>query len=76
MGTAGSGGFVAGGGWWLLLVVVLLLGLIAVALILAARRSDSAADPALATLRERYAAGDLDDEAFDRRRERLRERTG
>jgi putative membrane protein len=37
------------------------------------RRADDSDDEngALAVLRERYAAGDIDDEEFDRRRQRL-----
>jgi putative membrane protein len=68
MADAGVGlGF---GGWWTLLVVLLLVGLVAAALYLS-RRRDGDADGALAVLRERYAAGDVDDEEFERRRERL-----
>ncbi|WP_338738134.1 SHOCT domain-containing protein [Haloplanus salilacus] len=70
MGGAGAvGGF---GGWLALLFVGLLLAALVAALAYAWTRSaDRGDDGAMATLRERYAAGDLDDEEFGRRREQL-----
>lgn len=69
-----------GGGWLVLLLVLALLvvGVVAAALYLRGETGDTdrTADDALATLRERYATGDLDDDEFERRRERLTERTG
>ena len=63
------------GGWWLaLLLALLVVGLVAAALYLTSRDADGDGgheDGALAVLRERYAAGDLDEEEFERRRERL-----
>jgi putative membrane protein len=80
-----GGGHWAGGGWIGLLlallvalaVVALLVG--AVALLVGARdggaRAESTADAgsrdALGVLRRRYAAGEVDDDEFDRRRARL-----
>lgn len=52
-------------GWWGL-VLVLLIGLLVAAVILAGRHNDR--DDALATLRERYARGEIDDEEFEERR--------
>jgi len=75
-GMAGSGmgpgvGFGMGGGWWLLLLLAILaVGIVAAALYLTTHAGEDE-DGALATLRERYAAGDLDEEEFERRRERL-----
>jgi len=69
-----------GGGWLVLLLVLALLvvGVVAAALYLRSGTGDAdrTADDALATLRERYASGDLDDDEFERRRERLTGRTG
>ncbi|MFD1635004.1 SHOCT domain-containing protein [Haloplanus ruber] len=75
LGDAGMGAFGPWGGWWLLLVLLAVLAVVAVGY-LAARRIEGDADEALATLRERYAAGELDDEEFERRRNRLTERIG
>jgi putative membrane protein len=59
----------------LLLLVPLLLVLLAVAYVARSLSRDAggAADPALDELRRAYARGDLTDEEFERRRERLRE---
>jgi putative membrane protein len=67
------------GGWWVLfLLALLVVGVVAAALYLQSRDADADAgdegtgeDGALAVLRERYAAGDVDDEEFERRRDRL-----
>lgn len=63
------------GGWWLVLLFALLVvGLVVAAFYLTRRDADAGGageDGALAVLRERYAAGDLDEEEFERRRERL-----
>jgi len=77
-GGAGVGSGFGLGGWWLVLLAALLIvGLVAAALYLTTRDGGEAReDGALATLRERYAAGDLDEEEFERRRERLTGRTG
>jgi putative membrane protein len=70
MGPGGTGMSGAGfgvGGWWLVLLVALLVvGVVVAALYLTSREGG-----ALTVLRERYAAGDLDEEEFERRRERL-----
>lgn len=54
-------------GW---LFVVLAVPAVA-AYALATRNGRDGGDDALATLRERYAAGEIDEEEFERRRERL-----
>jgi len=63
------------GGWWLaLLLALLVIGVVAAALYLRSRDAGDGRrreDGALAVLRERYAAGDLDEEEFERRRDRL-----
>jgi putative membrane protein len=79
--TGGTGMDAAGlgvGGWWLpLLFALLVVGLVAVALYLTTRADDAGdADGALATLRERYAAGDLDEAEFEHRRDRLTDGPG
>jgi len=80
MGGAGPGmgdGFGVVGGWWLVLLLALLvLGLAVAAAYLTTRTGGDGEDGALAVLRERYAAGDLDEEEFERRRERLTGGTG
>jgi putative membrane protein len=83
MGSGGTGmadagwslGMGLGGGWWLLLVAVLLLVGVVAAVAYLSRHAGDDGDAALAVLRERYAAGDLDGEKFRRRRERLRGET-
>ncbi|GAB6861450.1 SHOCT domain-containing protein [Haloplanus litoreus] len=75
----GSGVGLGLGSWWLVLLIALLVvGLVAAALYLTTRDGGDGTheDGAVATLRERYAAGDLDEEEFERRRERLTGRTG
>lgn len=71
MGGTGMG--VAGGvgGWLAVLLLVLLLTAFVVALAYALIRLRDPDDGAMRTLRERYAAGHLDDEEFERRRHRL-----
>lgn len=68
----GAGGWGAlGWAWaltWLLLPVALVAG--AAALFLRSR-GDGGGEDALVVLRERYARGDIDEEEFDRRREKL-----
>jgi len=59
-----------------LLFALLVLGLVVAAFYLTARTGGDDEDGALAVLRERYAAGDLDEEEFERRRERLTGGTG
>ena len=69
-GWIGNGG---GGLFWFLpwiVAIVVLLG-VGYALYALLGGSDSEADPALEELRRAYARGDLTDEEFDRRRERL-----
>jgi len=79
-GTGGMGpgaglGFGMGGWWLVLLFALLVLGLVAAAFYLTTREGDDE-DGALAVLRERYATGDLDEEEFERRRDRLTGGTG
>jgi|GEM_PF-1970214 len=81
--TGGMGpglGLGMAGDWWLVFVLAVVLALLAVAAVVAARhfRDDTGdgTDGALAVLRKRYAAGDLDGEEFERRRDRLTGRTG
>lgn len=69
-------GFGMGGGWWLVLLLALLVVGVVAILYLATRADEDGEDGALVTLRERYAAGDLDEEEFERRRERLTGGTG
>ncbi|AQL43538.1 hypothetical protein BV210_12900 [Halorientalis sp. IM1011] len=71
-----AGGMWGGFGWlWMLggLLVVLAVPAIAVYALSARGGSGTAtgADDALTTLRQRYAAGEIDEEEFERRRERL-----
>jgi len=85
MGTHGGWmGGSAGFGWFLVPLFLLALGVpLALGLfLLGQRRGDGGsgdgdgdgdgAEDAMAVLRRRYAAGDVDDEEFERRRERLR----
>ena len=79
----GAGGVGLGmvGGWWvvlLLLLALLVVGVVAAALSMQSRGAGTEAgaevdadDGALAVLRRRYAAGDVDEAEFERRRERL-----
>ncbi|WP_254864345.1 SHOCT domain-containing protein [Halovivax gelatinilyticus] len=71
---AGHGGMWNGTGWWPLfswLVLIALVVGVGYLLISAFRRGEST-DAALEELRIAYARGDLSDEEFERRRERLR----
>lgn len=67
------------GGWWGLgwlwmgLGLVGLLALPAAATLLALRGRDGGTDTALERLRDRYAAGEIDEDEFQRRRETLRD---
>jgi putative membrane protein len=75
----GMGGGMSGFGWWpliwslLLLSVVLIVGYAVYAdgRRPATERSDT--DPALSTLRSRYARGEISEEEFEERRRRLEE---
>lgn len=78
MGTSGGhmwdGGGMGGAGWawvgsWFLLLAV--IGLIGYGIARAVGGSGSSADPAMEELRLAYARGDLTDEEFEQRRERL-----
>ena len=74
---AGGGAWGGGGGWWLWLglwlVPLVLLAAVGYAVYGVLRRNAAdAPDAALEELRTAYARGDLTDEEFDRRRERLR----
>lgn len=71
MGGTGMGAVGGAGGWLVVLLLVLLFTALVVALAYALTRVGDPDDGAMRTLRERYAAGDLDDEEFDRRRDRL-----
>ena len=74
-GSMGYGGMMGGGaGWWPLVGPAVLAGLLAVlggGYLLVRRRDGEQRDEALAQLRTAYARGDLSDEEFERRRERL-----
>ncbi|WP_090623228.1 SHOCT domain-containing protein [Natrinema salaciae] len=83
MGVWGGGHMWNGGAWggtgatwmWLLMSVVPLLVILGLGYLLysAVRRSGTrGTDPALEELRTAYARGDLTDEEFENRRERLR----
>jgi putative membrane protein len=72
MGGASTGTVGGFGGWLTLLVLAFLLAALVVAVAYAWTREEGRDDDgAMATLRERYAAGDVDDEEFGRRRDRL-----
>jgi putative membrane protein len=71
---AHGGGMWGGLGWvWMLggLLVVLAVPAVVLYALTARGGGDSERDEALATLRQRYAAGDIDEEEFERRRTRL-----
>jgi putative membrane protein len=77
--NGGMGGGMGGFGWWpFLSVLVLVAVLLAVYAIVDRSRpandGDRDDDSALATLRARYARGELSDEEFERRRQRLQDR--
>jgi putative membrane protein len=83
-GTMWGDGWMHGGqtgavsGWWLLVGLVGRLLTLAVLVGLGylgyrALTRDGGRDPALEELRSAYARGDIDDDEFERRRERLRE---
>jgi len=76
-GMMGSGGLFGGtmGLWGLLWMGLLVAVPLYVLYVLLGRDSDGTDGQSLSVLRERYARGELSDEEFDRRRERL-ERTG
>lgn len=66
------GGYGATPGWLSAVAVVLLvLSLLVVLAVLAYRATVARVDPAVEELRRAYARGDLSDEEYDRRRERL-----
>lgn len=78
MGYGGMmGGYGGSGGWWPLVGMVVPLVVVLVAVgggyLLLQRSVDdgTARDPALAELRAAYARGDITDEEFETRRERL-----
>jgi putative membrane protein len=76
MDAAGGAGGYLGGPVWLLLSVVVLVALTYLALrVVGSLGAETGPDEAFTTLRRRYARGEVDDEEFDRRRERLA-RTG
>ena len=76
-----GGGMMGGGGWGLFGGTMGLLGVLWMVLLLAVpaylvyallvRDGDDGADRPLTVLRERYARGELSDEEFEQRRERL-----
>jgi putative membrane protein len=77
-GGAWNDGHMTGWGWGMvlfgLLWMALLVGLpvyLGYRLLARSRTSDRTQDSALAVLEERYARGEIDDEEFERRRERL-----
>ncbi|MEF8800700.1 MAG: SHOCT domain-containing protein [Halolamina sp.] len=72
-GRGGMGGF----GWWPLLWTLLILVVVGLLVVAALDRGGASgtaqtdSDDALATLRTRYARGELSDEEFEERRARL-----
>lgn len=80
-GSIGGGGMMGGGSWGLFGGTMGLWGLLWMALLIAipayllyafvSRDRDDGSDSPRAVLREQYARGELSDEAFERRRERL-----
>lgn len=73
MDGAGMGAIGGVSGWFVVVLLVFLLTVLVVVLAYASVRVDDPDDGATRTLRERYAAGALDDDEFDRRLDRLRE---
>ena len=71
----GAGGFGAGlhwAAWWLLLGLVILVGVVYLAgQGLQSQDETGARDEALATLRRRYATGEIDEAEFEERRTQL-----
>lgn len=77
-GVQGTGGTTLGFLWSPLGVLLLLLVVLAIVGLVSRSGSATArtapADASLATLRRRYARGEIDDEEFDKRRSRLAHR--
>lgn len=75
IGLFGAGHMWMPGLWWFLAILALPLILIGglVYLVYTLRDDTPRPDPALAELRVAYARGELSDEEFERRRERLRD---
>lgn len=74
MGGGMGGGMYGYGGpllWTLVLLVVVGLAYVAIAQRSSASNENGESDPALATLREQYARGELSEEEFEKRRKRL-----
>lgn len=69
-GAGGASGWMLGGVVMQLLALAIVVGGIVLGY-RAVTAQDDAADPALAELRAAYARGDLSDEEYERRRERL-----
>lgn len=63
------GAGMVGWGWFVLLVVLVVLAFVAMAVLIDRDTDDDGG--ALATLRERYARGEIDEEEFETRRARL-----
>jgi putative membrane protein len=72
----GAGGFGTGfhwSLWWMLISLVILVGILyLVGQWLHRRNTTDTRDEALATLRQRYATGEIDEGEFEERRTRLR----